>query len=222
MEDCSKTSKAISDSLGEFYAMTPLNMLPGNGSKNETPQAVLNRIRVAAPCAESWEAMPGGDRVRACERCQHKVYNLSEMTAEEAARLVQKTEGRLCVRFYQRADGTVMTKDCPVGLKAIRLRIATAFSAVFAAVSLFFSAALTGKSKETTSDPIPATPTPAPVREVPLMGAIAPTRVAPEGPRATMGEIAVRPVMGDVDVEPRPIMGKVKMGRVAPTKKTAE
>jgi hypothetical protein len=43
--------------------------------------------------------------------------------------------GRLCVRFYKRADGTVLTKDCPVGWQALKKRIsktATAF------VSLLF------------------------------------------------------------------------------------
>ena len=77
---------------------------------------VLENIRVASPCQESWEGMNGTDRVRACERCQHKVYNLSEMNAAEAADVIRKAEGRLCVRFYRRADGTIMTKDCPVGV----------------------------------------------------------------------------------------------------------
>ena len=43
------------------------------------------------------------------------VYNLSDMTEEEALKLVEEREGRLCVRFYQREDGTVLTSDCPVG-----------------------------------------------------------------------------------------------------------
>ena len=37
------------------------------------------------------------------------------MTEEEALKLVEEREGRLCVRFYQRRDGTVLTTDCPVG-----------------------------------------------------------------------------------------------------------
>jgi hypothetical protein len=40
------------------------------------------------------------------------VYNLSEMSQESAEALIAETEGRLCVRFYQRADGTVLTRDC--------------------------------------------------------------------------------------------------------------
>jgi hypothetical protein len=39
------------------------------------------------------------------------------MTEEEALKLVEEREGRLCVRFYQREDGTVITRDCPVGME---------------------------------------------------------------------------------------------------------
>jgi len=97
--------------------------------------SLLRGIQVAAPCHESWDAMPGTDQVRSCERCQHKVYNLSEMSASEAEALIRGAEGRLCVRFYRRADGTVITKDCPVGTTAIRQkRIAQTVAGVAAAV----------------------------------------------------------------------------------------
>ncbi len=80
----------------------------------------LHDIRVAAPCTASWEKMEGNDRVRFCESCALNVYNLSALTAQEAENLVVRKEGRLCVRFYQREDGTMMTQDCPRGLIAIR------------------------------------------------------------------------------------------------------
>jgi hypothetical protein len=76
---------------------------------------LLDNIRVASPCSASWEAMRGDERVRFCGACQKSVYNLSGMTRAEAERLVRETEGRLCVRFYRRRDGTVLTSDCPVG-----------------------------------------------------------------------------------------------------------
>jgi hypothetical protein len=56
--------------------------------------------------------MTGGDRARHCARCRLTVYNLSEMTANEALAFVRDAEGRTCVRFYRRADGTVLTRDC--------------------------------------------------------------------------------------------------------------
>jgi hypothetical protein len=61
--------------------------------------------------------MDGDERVRFCRDCNRNVYNLSAMTKREARRVVAEREGRLCVRFYQRRDGTVLTSDCPVGAK---------------------------------------------------------------------------------------------------------
>jgi hypothetical protein len=73
----------------------------------------LEKIQVASPCTVSWETMSGDGRVRYCSKCSNSVYHLSEMTREQAQALIVKEEGRLCVRYFQRADGTVMTRDCP-------------------------------------------------------------------------------------------------------------
>ena len=81
----------------------------------ETPPITLENVRVASPCQTSWEKMQGDDRVRHCQECKLNVYSLSEMTRKDAERLIAKSEGRLCVRFYRRADGTILTRDCPKG-----------------------------------------------------------------------------------------------------------
>ncbi len=73
------------------------------------------KLEVASPCTVAWDEMTGSDRVRFCSRCHLNVYNLSEMAEGEAEELVHRTEGRLCVRFYRRADGTVMGRECWVG-----------------------------------------------------------------------------------------------------------
>jgi hypothetical protein len=60
------------------------------------------------------------------------------MTRREAEALLRETEGRLCARLYRRADGTILTENCPVGLRAIGRRIsrmAGAAMSAFAAVS---------------------------------------------------------------------------------------
>jgi TonB family protein len=67
--------------------------------------------------------MYGDDRVRFCGRCSQNVYNLSSMTREEAQDMIRRTDGQLCVRFYRRRDGTVLTRNCPVGLRAIKARL---------------------------------------------------------------------------------------------------
>ena len=77
----------------------------------------LNEIQIATPCHVKWEDMKGGDRTRHCDGCQKNVFNLSGMGRLEALDLVRTTDGPMCVRFYQRADGTVLTADCPVGMK---------------------------------------------------------------------------------------------------------
>ena len=67
--------------------------------------------------------MFGNERVRYCEQCHLNVYNLSEMSRVEAYRLINQAEGRLCVRFYRRRDGSIITQNCPVGLRAIKRRL---------------------------------------------------------------------------------------------------
>jgi hypothetical protein len=83
---------------------------------------VLDEIRVATPCQADWDEMSGDERVRLCGQCQKNVYNLSAMTRVEAEALVRENEGRLCVRFFRRADGTLLTSDCPIGVERKRLR----------------------------------------------------------------------------------------------------
>ena len=93
---------------------------------------VLDNIKVAAPCAAEWSKMSGDDRVRHCGDCDKRVYNLSAMTRDEAQALLVEHEGRLCVRYYKRHDGTILTADCPVGTR--RRRRARWFAAGFAAM----------------------------------------------------------------------------------------
>jgi hypothetical protein len=95
----------------------------------------LDNISVAAPCSAEWAKMSGDERVRHCALCRKNVYNLSEMSRTEAEALIREKEGSLCVRFYQRADGTILTTNCPVGLRAIQRRlrwICTGVAALFA------------------------------------------------------------------------------------------
>jgi hypothetical protein len=76
---------------------------------------VLDNIRVAAPCTARWDAMIGDDVVRHCVECKKNVYNLSGMTRDDAEAMLRARNGELCVRYYQRADGTILTSDCDVG-----------------------------------------------------------------------------------------------------------
>lgn len=97
-------------------------------------QAFLNRIEIASPCPANWAEMSGDDRVRFCAQCDKHVYDLSTLRAEEAVALIREKEGALCVRLWRRADGTVMTADCPVGARWAVSRRRTNLSASSAAL----------------------------------------------------------------------------------------
>lgn len=165
----------------------------------------LNNLKIASPCAADWNEMVGDGRKRFCGDCKLNVYNLSGMTKNEAEELLENSEGRLCVRFYQRADGTVLTEDCPVGWARVKQRVsktAAAFASLIIGLvsGLGFTAAYTKSDSELTmgkvspqSTPKPkATPKPTPSENPPLMGAIvAPQNTPkPQPPKQIMGRIA--------------------------------
>jgi hypothetical protein len=99
----------------------------------ETSLKILSDIRIASPCPAKWDAMSGDERARHCGSCEKTVYNISALTADEAAELIAAHEGKLCIRMFRRSDGTVITRDCPVGRaerirKSIRAMIVSAAS----------------------------------------------------------------------------------------------
>jgi len=99
----------------------------------------LNHVEVAAPCKADWDRMIGSEQIRFCGQCSLNVYNLSGMTRDEAESLIARNEGRLCVRFYRRTDGSIITRDCPVGLRAIRDRVSYWTKAIIAAALTFLA-----------------------------------------------------------------------------------
>ncbi len=171
----------------------------------------LSNLKIASPCSQDWNAMIGDNRKRYCGECKLNVFNLSGMSKTEAENLVMNAEGRLCVRFYKRADGSVITEDCPVGWARIKQRTKIYVTALASLIFSFFGAlGLVGafnKTRETTlmGDLARTTPTPkatpkATPKDTPehTMGMIAPTTPTPKTtPKATpkdeplMGKIAV-------------------------------
>ncbi len=85
--------------------------------------------------------MSGDERVRFCRQCRQRVYNLSEMTRAEAEAVLQPlysptvslgnhaAEQHVCVRFYRRPDGTVVTRDCFALRRALRKGVRAMFAA---------------------------------------------------------------------------------------------
>ena len=90
------------------------------------PEDPLKNLRIATPCPATWEGMAGDERVRHCTLCSLNVYNFEEMTRDEVRALLMRTEGRVCARLYRRADGSLLTSDCPWGVRALRQRMSRA------------------------------------------------------------------------------------------------
>jgi hypothetical protein len=147
----------------------------------------LNHVRIASPCKADWDQMIGGERRRFCGQCSLNVYNLSGMTRAEAESLIARTEGRLCVRFYRRFDGSIITKDCPIGLRAIRRRLSYVAKAIGSVVLGLF-AGLGVHEAFSTIAPFP------PERTMGVIVADPPAKVMdPEGPRLDFQGQIVRP-----------------------------
>ena len=93
-------------------------------SNKDGSNSILDNIKIASPCPVPWDTMEATEeeRKRFCRQCSLHVYDLSGMSATEAEELIESSVGRLCVNFYQRPDGKVMTDDCPAALKALRNR----------------------------------------------------------------------------------------------------
>jgi hypothetical protein len=92
----------------------------------------LDRLQIAAPCSADWNRMSGNDQVRLCHLCNKNVYNISDMTMVEAEQLIRDSQQSPCVRLYRRKDGTVLTDNCPMGLRQLRRHAVLAIRTVAA------------------------------------------------------------------------------------------
>ncbi len=96
-------------------------MFQSRSNKQKTD--FLNSIYIASPCEVQWKDMDGSDQVRFCKSCKKNVFNISAMSTNDAVKLLtENTQERPCVKLYKRADGTLITDNCPVGLRKARER----------------------------------------------------------------------------------------------------
>jgi hypothetical protein len=133
--------------------------------------------------------MSGDERVRFCGECRKNVYNLSEMSREQAEQLVREKEGDLCVRFYRRKDGTVLTSDCPVGVRRRRVRrvgLAAGISAALSASALVTASARMGSPAlgvTAAAVPLPVSPGSEELGEPLTMGLLGKPAAVSTGPK---------------------------------------
>ncbi len=193
----------------------------------------LDRVEIATPCHADWDKMEGDERARHCQDCRLNVYNLSDMSRKEAEELVRKNEGhRLCVRFYRRNDGTIITDNCPVGVRRLRNLAIAKWAALASAVSamLYFpiakamsfvgvqnSPAILKGNRALIGD-IAEPFVPPTLVNLPIAGKIAiqPLPQTPSVRQGFKGKISVKPVsvgiMGDIHAPSVPTPEKAQMG----------
>ena len=156
--------------------------------QNKVALPTLQTVKVASPCSAEWNDMQGDDRVRHCPKCDKDVYDLSALSREEADLLLAAREGKACIRLFQREDGTVLTQDCPIGVRRKRLALAGVLalgsSVAGTALSLFAASGVEPcptttanmVSMETVTEPVRLSPIPAYPTSLPQGDDVAPAR----------------------------------------------
>jgi hypothetical protein len=130
-----------------------MNLFAGILRKSPPPSFDLANIQTASPCQTDWSKMIGDDRVRHCAECNLNVYNLSAMKEREIQQLLAVQGGkRLCARFYRRADGTIMTQDCPWNLRVVARKVSRLGTAVLTAVLSVGFVSAKSKTKQASCD----------------------------------------------------------------------
>jgi hypothetical protein len=110
----------------------------------------LDDIAIAAPCNAIWSEMSGDERERVCAECQLSVFNLSALSRREAEDLLTRGKpGAFCIKLFRRVDGTILTKDCPTGLRMLSRAKFKVRLAVSALLAIFTS----GSAKADYTDP---------------------------------------------------------------------
>ena len=156
----------------------------------------LESVHIANPCSADWGKMQGDDRVRFCQSCAKNVFNLSELSRVEAEKLITEKQGNLCVQYYQRADGTILTDDCPVSLKIVRRP--------FKWLAASFAALLVAAGATQASTPVKGEPAPSRVKSKPVKRVIAGGLVYRPAPKPTPTPKSVKIIRGRTQSSPKP------------------
>lgn len=183
----------------------------------------LDLIEIPNPCTVPWSSMTGNSQVRFCDQCEKNVYNLSGLSQKEATNLVLTGEGKICVSMLKRADGTIVTDECPRLLRPMRDGLKRAATAVSALLAMMISAVPvragdTSASSPTTNKPkgeskcsakTPTEPALQPMGGAPV---IQPNpQITPPEPRK-MGEIAIPNPADNIEAYRKTAISKVKEG----------
>jgi hypothetical protein len=75
----------------------------------------LDGVGPASPCEVPWDRMEGNGRVRECKKCGRRVVSVAGMSRADAETLLDEHFPAEQGALYRRADGTLLSGDCPVG-----------------------------------------------------------------------------------------------------------
>lgn len=159
----------------------------------------LDNVRIASPCSANWDEMLGDERKRFCGQCKLNVYNLSGMTRTEAENLLLTSEGRVCVRFYRRTDGSVLTKDCPVGWRAIKRRVSRTATTLVSLCAGIFTGLFAFNQTQTETDAVAVA---SPVKSAAPPPSFTQATKRLDGDDINDSFIGKTAVMGDMDLMP--------------------
>ena len=88
------------------------------------------KLRIIAPCPETWDIMAGDERSRFCERCNLHVHNFEAMSTAEVEILLREHKGRICGRGYQGRDGNLVLPMRPRRVSRVLVSALTAAMSV--------------------------------------------------------------------------------------------
>lgn len=179
---------AVEDRISQVVAELGRSRTLLHRLQNKVALPTVQTVKIASPCSAEWKDMQGDDRVRHCTKCDKDVYDLSALSREEADLLLAAREGKACLRLFRRDDGTVLTQDCPVGVRRKRLAMAGVLalgsSMAGTALSLFAASgvdpgASSAQSLEMVTSPVRVSPIPAYPTSLPQDDDFSPERDLP-------------------------------------------
>jgi|GEM_PF-5179945 hypothetical protein len=108
------------NSVHQHQEIEETKILSDFESKIHLPSFLAN-LSISAPCSEDWNLMTGDDKKRLCSSCKIHVYNITALESSEAEAFLASEFGKeICVKYFKRSDGTIITKNCPIGLRSLR------------------------------------------------------------------------------------------------------
>lgn len=72
-------------------------------------------------CSKEWDDLKGDNEVRFCDSCENNVYNLTELTEEEAVKFIESHEGKVCTYAHYDRSGVIVNGECSDERQVIRM-----------------------------------------------------------------------------------------------------